>query len=288
MDIGAWECPAAGPDVAGDRPAPKTPLLPLLARRSGVDAAVITAVGAGGKTTLLHALADEAVAAGLRVVLTTTTHMFCEDGMATSLDEACARLTSAAPQPEAYAASAPRAGMLCVTGRPLDTGASQRSPSEKSAPAKFTGWGEAGLERLREAADLVLIEGDGSRRLPFKVPGSHEPVVPWCTDLLLVVASIGALGRPLAEVCQRHERAASLLPGTGPTDRLDERLAARLIREGYLRHAGLAAWERRRCVVLTHADDLDGRHRGEEVATYLTEVPVVCTGHDTSHTPEDD
>ena len=28
------------------------------------------------------------------------------------------------------------------------------------------------------AVDVILIEADGSRRLPFKAPAEHEPVVP--------------------------------------------------------------------------------------------------------------
>ena len=40
---------------------------------------VVSAVGAGGKTTTLHRLADEYVRAGIPVIVTTTTHIMKED-----------------------------------------------------------------------------------------------------------------------------------------------------------------------------------------------------------------
>ena len=40
---------------------------------------VVSAVGAGGKTTTLHRLADEYVRAGVPVLVTTTTHIMKED-----------------------------------------------------------------------------------------------------------------------------------------------------------------------------------------------------------------
>ena len=49
-----------------------TPLLHVLGLGRGDVAAV---AGAGGKTTLVYRLASEARAAGLRVLVTTTTHM---------------------------------------------------------------------------------------------------------------------------------------------------------------------------------------------------------------------
>ena len=44
-----------------------------------VQRPVISAVGAGGKTTILHRLADEYVRAGIPVIVTTTTHILKED-----------------------------------------------------------------------------------------------------------------------------------------------------------------------------------------------------------------
>ena len=58
------------------------------------DARVVTLVGAGGKTSLLHTLSGALAASGRRVVATTTTKMGMVDDPATDLDEAQARLRS--------------------------------------------------------------------------------------------------------------------------------------------------------------------------------------------------
>jgi hypothetical protein len=52
----------------------------------------------------------------------------------------------------------------------------------------------------------VLVEADGSRRLPFKAPADHEPVLPDTAAVVLAVAGIDALGAPLSEdfVCRAH------------------------------------------------------------------------------------
>ena len=69
-------------------------------------------------------------------------------------------------------------------------------------------------EWMQDILDLpfpVLIEADGSRRLPVKVPGEAEPVFPEETTHVVYVYGMSALGRSLGEVCFRPERAAAIL-----------------------------------------------------------------------------
>jgi molybdenum cofactor cytidylyltransferase len=61
---------------------------------------------------------------------------------------------------------------------------------------------QAGLmERLRLLADQrrlpLLVEADGSRRLPLKAPAPHEPVIPEWVNTVVVVAGLSGLGKPL-------------------------------------------------------------------------------------------
>ena len=69
------------------------------------------------------------------------------------------------------------------------------------------------VPRLREygkRADLTLLEADGSRRKPMKVPAEREPVIlPEC-DLVLGVIGLSCLGKPLREVWFRPELACTL------------------------------------------------------------------------------
>lgn len=48
-------------------------------------------------------------------------------------------------------------------------------------------------------ADVLLVEADGSRRLPLKAPYEHEPVLPVDSTLVVPVAGLEVLGQPLNE-----------------------------------------------------------------------------------------
>ena len=138
------------------------------ARASGTGA-VVAVIGSGGKSTLLREMAREASGRGARVVLATTTHFLAFEGMplVTSGEEGDVR------------AALSQGGIACVgtlTGDDL---------GRLGAPAH-------GIGELARAADLVLVEADGSKRLPLKAHASHEPVVP--AEAALTVAVVGASG----------------------------------------------------------------------------------------------
>lgn len=59
---------------------------------------------------------------------------------------------------------------------------------------------------LLENYDVVLVEADGSRCLPMKVPAEHEPVLPKGADLIIGVAGASAIGKMFQEACHRYER----------------------------------------------------------------------------------
>lgn len=61
--------------------------------------------------------------------------------------------------------------------------------------------------KLLEEYDFVLVEADGSRRLPFKIPAKHEPVLPDGADLVIGVAGAGAIGQTFRKGCFRWEEA---------------------------------------------------------------------------------
>lgn len=233
-------------------------LRPVLATRMAASpqrAFVVTAVGAGGKTSLVHSLAAECAAAGFRTVVTTTTHMRFDHEVVASVDEALHQLQSRG---------------LVVTGKPI--------PRRSGRDLKVTGFDAEGLDRLVKAAEVVVIEGDGARCMPFKVPAAHEPVVPHDTDLLVVLAGLTAIERPVDEVCFRLDVAADLLGEQNLAGRtLDTSTAAALLTAGYLRLPRLAAWEDRRVVALNQADTPKRRTLGERLATALPKERVVLT-----------
>lgn len=61
-------------------------------------------------------------------------------------------------------------------------------------------------ETLLENYDVVLVEADGSRCLPMKVPAEHEPVLPKGANLIIGVAGASAIGKMFQEACHRYER----------------------------------------------------------------------------------
>ena len=145
---------------------------------------MICLTGAGGKTALLYALAEKAAAEGKNVIVSTTTHIL---------------------QPEnCYAATLQevrglwRSGSYAVVGTPCEEGKLKELPAED-------------LAFWDAEADLLLLEADGAKGYPVKVPAAHEPVVPAQCVMLIGVMGMDALGKPLKDVCFRLEEAKALL-----------------------------------------------------------------------------
>jgi len=59
------------------------------------------------------------------------------------------------------------------------------------------------LELIHQAAERegvrLIFEADGSRSIPLKAPGEHEPPIPAWARQVIVVVGASALGRPLNE-----------------------------------------------------------------------------------------
>lgn len=151
---------------------------------------VISLVGAGGKTTLMYALARELAEQGKRVAVATTTRIFRPDA------RQCAHVVTDGDL-EKIRTLLDTAHLVTV-GTPADGG-------KLAAPAMEL------LHFLRDNADFLLVEADGSRCLPVKVPNESEPVMlPWTTHTL-AVNGLSALGRPLWQICHRAGIAQEIL-----------------------------------------------------------------------------
>jgi len=72
---------------------------------------------------------------------------------------------------------------------------------------RLTWPGEEAYREICETFDHVLVEADGSKHYPMKIPASYEPVIPDGTDEIIVLMGSFALGRPFDEVCFRKELA---------------------------------------------------------------------------------
>lgn len=163
----------------------------------------ICLVGGGGKTTVMYELAADWAACGRRVLVLTSTHIL-------------------RPVDGSFAADVPAVHNLWQQRRYAVIGTPEMSTGKLTAPPQDL------YEALQLQADVILCEADGSRHHPCKVPAEHEPVLWPDSDIVLAVAGMDALGRPLAQACQRPHLAAELL-GCGAEKILDEQMLAALL-----------------------------------------------------------
>ncbi|MBC7251978.1 MAG: putative selenium-dependent hydroxylase accessory protein YqeC, partial [Anaerolineae bacterium] len=192
---------------------------------------VVALVGAGGKTTAAMRLADEIAAAGGQAIITTTTKVLepiPRQGEALLLTDDEVELLSRAP---ALLASHPK---LFVVARRLaeadpDFAASYPWPVQAH---KVAGPPPEWIDRLARALPgaTILVEADGAKHRLLKAPAAYEPVVPTSTTLLVPIADLEVLSKPLNdEYVHRAALAAALLTvdeGTAITEEMVVRLLA--------------------------------------------------------------
>ena len=176
---------------------------------------VVSLIGGGGKTTLLYALSAYCTAKGWRVLTTTTTHIrkpVNVPWIAVNEEEKTASLECESSECKTSV------GIKCVcentawenAGKERDRLWQQGTYVVAGTPApheKLTILPEAIRSEWISDADITFLEADGAKCLPCKFPAAHEPVILPQSDIVLVVAGLSALYRPLGEVCFRAELA---------------------------------------------------------------------------------
>jgi probable selenium-dependent hydroxylase accessory protein YqeC len=163
----------------------------MLIRSLGLEQARLIALcGAGGKTTLMFALAREFTAAGERVLVTTTTKL--------AHDEAQGRLSFAATGAEQLLTHARR---LLPENGPQRAGEVIAYSAVSEDGCKLIGFAPELVDALAQSGrfDRILVEADGSARKPLKAPAAHEPVIPAATQALIIVAGTSGFGQLLGE-----------------------------------------------------------------------------------------
>jgi molybdenum cofactor cytidylyltransferase len=158
------------------------------------EPALVSLVGGGGKTSLMVALARALVANGRSVIATTTTRIFTEQ-----LGLAPVAFTGQTVSPSRVQTALARHGWCLVVGR---------LNGEKAAGVAID---QPAQWLARSGVDVVLVEADGSRMRPFKVPADHEPVVPPETTLLIPVVGVQAVNGRIADSAHRPERVVALV-----------------------------------------------------------------------------
>ncbi len=171
---------------------------------------LLAITGGGGKSSLMLALAEE-LSAG--VVITSTTRLsVSQTGLVPEViwldDFESARSTDSDPKvstsfwnielENAISAAVSRAGRCLVIGAKI-------GDKVKGVPVDFPN-----RFMTLENVSFVLVEADGSRNKPCKAPGVHEPAIPGEASVVMPMAGIDAVGRPVNEVAHRPALVGSL------------------------------------------------------------------------------
>jgi molybdenum cofactor cytidylyltransferase len=231
--------------------------------------AVVSFVGAGGKTSAMFRLAWELRGIGWRVVSTTTTHLAeAQASRAPSMLRAT-ELPMLKSRLDEF-------GHCLIIGSPDDRGRVQGVSTEI-----------VGALHARSDVDAVLVEADGSRMRAFKAPAEHEPVVPQITTHLIPMAGMEVIGRPLdAEHVHRPEQVAHLAATVLGSPITTEILARVLIHpNGGAKHRPPGA---ELMPLLNKTDCEEGLARGRAVADRLLReaaIHTVLLGSMASQTP---
>ncbi len=222
----------------------------------------IAFVGAGGKTTSMFHLARELqAAANLPVCVTVTTHLGARQ---TSLADQHITANLASDL-DNYRFQ----GVTLITGPVGDHDRTSCVDNEV-------------LSRLKsEAQNLgtpLLIEADGARQKLLKAPDAHEPAIPDFVEMVIVVASLAALDKPLTEEYVHRPEIVSKLSGLkiGESVTSDAIINMLTHPNGGLKNIPS---QTRRVVLLTQADARELQSIGGKMASsLLTHFDAVVVG----------
>jgi len=214
----------------------------------------IAFVGAGGKTTAMFQLSHELAPA----LATASTHL------------------------GVWQLGAADRHIVWPEGEPLPdfeawlgSGVTLITSADKAGTDRLKGLSPSQLMMIDALAgyhDLpVFIEADGSRQRSLKAPADHEPAIPPFADLVVVIAGLSGLGKPLLpEWVHRPERFSALSHQKLGTLVTPDALASVLIHpEGGLKNIPDLA---RRVVLLTQADTPELQAAGQSLARQLLPV----------------
>jgi probable selenium-dependent hydroxylase accessory protein YqeC len=217
---------------------------------------VISLAGAGGKTTLMSALAGELKEGGGLVITTTTTKILPPPS------SEAGHLLISSDQDEIIdfiLHNGPHLGHITLTS------------GRSEASGKFLGMEPELILKLIDLDPVlsIIVEADGASRRSLKAPNpAHEPVIPSSSSLVIPVIGIDALGQPLTEEHVFRSEIASQITGIA----LGEIVSAEVIANLILHPAGLTRGSppQARIVPFINKVDLDaGLSGAEEVAAKI-------------------
>lgn len=177
------------------------------------DSQIITFIGGGGKTSLMNTLGKEFASHGYPTLLTTTTHIMKPDFLS---DESYIENEDLGQLANIFTNLKKNTLPLAALGIPekvVNSNVKWRSPSSDFCE-KIAEFSKKFSTKNPYKFFKILCEGDGSKRLPIKLPKDGEPVFFPKTDTVIGVIGLSCLGKPIKETLFRYE----LLPNLTSLD----------------------------------------------------------------------
>ena len=170
------------------------------------DSHILTFTGGGGKTSLMNTLGIEFAKQRIPTLLTTTTHIMKPDFLPSKAcieEENLEQITSFFTNLEEDILP------LAALGIPEKT--IYNKVKWKSPSINFMKKLSLFSRKYSNISLRILCEGDGSKRLPIKLPKDGEPVFFPKTDTVIGVIGLSSLGKPIKEMLFRYELLPELI-----------------------------------------------------------------------------
>jgi probable selenium-dependent hydroxylase accessory protein YqeC len=216
---------------------------------------VISIVGAGGKTSLMYALARELAAAGKRVLTTTTTRIV-----------APTREQSPAAIVHRTAGEIVEKAELLLDKHYHLTAASEYLEGGN----KLKGLESSAIQYIVQSDlfDFIVIEADGAARRSLKACAPHEPVVPTFSDRVVAMAGLDAVAKPLMEEWVFRSTIFSRNTGLEPLQEITEAsIASAIIHD--MASVSVTGEKAMKIAFLNKADNLKAIRAGERIAACI-------------------
>ena len=121
---------------------------------------------------------------------------------------------------------------------------------------------------LESITDFILVEADGSRRLPLKVPATNEPVIPRGNKKTVLICGIDALNNRIIDICHRAEETAKFL-NKNIYEKVDIIDIAKILNFAY---------SNINCAVINKVDNDIDYNNALKISEYINKKVVICGG----------
>lgn len=243
----------------------------------------VSLVGGGGKTSVMYQLAMELAERGKRVIVTTSTHLAWPEFP--NREFPGSKFSGMNPDvPVFLKEEMLEKEFLQILDRQLKEHAIVIAGGQELWKTgehgeqihKIKGLPVEVLDALKPLCDVLLIEADGARHLPFKIPADHEPVLSAGTDAVIGCVGLDCIGRPWEEQCFRWELAEKMW-------KQDQEQEMSRITSMDVSEVLCAEWGTKKrvgnrpfAVVLNKADDEFRRNEAAKIGKLLKEKNILC------------